>query len=420
MTRLLFVHQNMPGQYREMVSLLGRDPRHEILFLTQRDDFDLPGVRRVTYRAHHAPAKDAYGLSRVWEEAAGAGYGAALAAARLRDEGFAPDLILGHSGWGELTFLRQIWRDVPILGLFEYHHLQEGGPVGFDPQEPASAASPYLLRARNVIPHTALMTVDRGYSPTRWQRNSFPARFHPHLYVCHEGIRTDRLGPDADASIELGRAGRLTRADEVVTYVARNLEPMRGFHVLMRALPEILGARPRARVLIVGGRETSYGRKSGAEGGFRAEMERELGDRLDWGRVHMLGRVPYSAFRSIVQISRCHVYLTMPFVPSWSLLESMAMGAVVVGADVAPVRELVEDGRTGLLADFHDPGDLATKVIQVLADPAGHAELGRAARRDVIARHDFLNRCLPRHLEEMNALLPAGRRIDPPAAATGA
>ena len=416
MTRILLVHQNMPGQYREMMDVLARDPANEVVFLTQRRDIAAPpGVRKVEYRPHHRPAEGAYGLSRVWEEAAGAGYGAALAAQRLDREGVRPDVVLGHTGWGELLFLKQVWPHVPILGFFEYYYLAEGGPVGFDPEDPVDATTPYLLQARNAVPNAAIHAVDRGTCPTRWQRDTFPASFHPKLYVCHDGIRTDRLRPDPGARLELGRAGTLTRDDEVFTYMARNMERTRGFHVFMRALPDILAARPRARVLIVGGNEASYGRKSAAKGGFRAEMEAEVGDRVDWDRVHFLGRLPYDAYRQVIQLSRCHVYLTMPFVLSWSLLESMAMGATIVASDVAPVREAIAHGETGLLVDFHDPAALAAQVVEVLADPARFAHLGPAARDHVVRRYDFLGVCLPRHLREINALLPADRQIAPPA-----
>ena len=410
--RLLLVHQNMPGQYRELLAWLVARGGHEIVLLTQRRDMaDVPGVRVVPYRPHHAPDAGAYGLSKVWEAAAGTGYGAALAARGLGVGGFAPDLILGHSGWGELLFLREVFPDAPILGLFEYYYRATGGPVGFDPEEPPGPDAPYLLAARNAVPDATIQRVDRGVVPTRWQRDTFPPGIRDRLDLCHDGIRTDRLRPDPDAVLSLGRAGRVTRADEVVTYVARNLERTRGFHAFMRALPAIQAARPAARALIAGGSSASYGAPSRAEGGLRAEMEAELGARVDWERVHFLGRVPYDAFRRIVQVSRCHVHPTMPFVLSWSLLEAMASEAPIVASDVAPVREAVTHGETGLLVDFHDPAALAAQVVEVLADPACFARLGRAARAHVVAEYDFLSVCLPRQLALMNALLPPDRRL---------
>ncbi|MFW5881927.1 MAG: glycosyltransferase [Roseicyclus sp.] len=413
---LLFVHQNFPGQYRELFDWIVRQRAHRVVFLTQRRDCpEIEGAKIVVYRPHHKAAADAYALSSYWEDCVGAGYGAARACERLKAGGFRPDIILGHVGWGELTFMKQVWPDVPILGLFEYFYLAEGGSVGFDPEFPASPDARFVMHARNVVNFANIETVDRGVSPTRWQRDTFPASFHGKLDVCHDGIRTDRLGPDPEAQVGLGRLDRpLTREDEVFTYVARNMEPTRGFHVFMRALPQILEARPGARALIIGGNETSYSRKSAAEGGYRSEMEREVGDRVDWDRVHFLGRVPYASFRQVVQISRCHIYLTVPFVLSWSLLEAMAMGATVVASDVAPVREAVSHGRTGLLVDFFQPEALARQVVEVLADPAAFAPLGAAARTHVSETYDFHTVTLPQHVARMNAFLPRARRIGMP------
>ena len=219
-----------------------------------------------------------------------------------------------------------------IIGFFEYFYRTTGGLVGFDPDNPAGEHAGFFAHARNVVPYANLDVVDLGHSPTIWQRDRFPESFHDKIYVCHDGIRTDRLRPNPRASISLGRLPRpLTRDDEVITYIARNMERARGFHIMMRALPKILSERPNARILMIGGNETSYGRESTHPGGLRGEMEEELGDSVDWSRVHFLGRVPYEDLCTIVRISRCHIYLTMPFVLSWSLLEAMAMQATVVG-----------------------------------------------------------------------------------------
>lgn len=411
---LLFVHQNMPGQYRELIQWLAAQGGHEIVFLTQRKDAPkLQGVKTVIYRPHHAPAKDAYGLSKVWEEATGAGFGAAMAAREIeRKQGFRPDIVIGHTGWGELTFFKEIWPEVPILGFFEYFYRTHGGPVNFDPEEPSTEHTPFLLHARNAVPFANIQTVDLGHVPTQWQQSMFPESFHDKFFVCHDGIRTDLLGPDPDVSLALGRLDRpLTRADEVFTYMARNLERTRGFHVFMRALPKILAERPNARVLVIGGNDVSYGKKSTHPRGLRGEMEAEVGHLLDWDRVHFLGRVPYSKYCQVIQLSRCHIYLTMPFVMSWSLLESMAMQATIVASDVAPVREAVTHGETGMLVDFFDPDALAAQVVDVLANPQAYAHLGPAARGAVVENYDFLTRCLPEQIARINSLVPEAKRI---------
>ncbi|MDE4063327.1 MAG: glycosyltransferase family 4 protein [Pseudophaeobacter sp. bin_em_oilr2.035] len=412
--KLLFVHQNMPGQYRELITWLAARPEgHEIYFLTQRSDVKLPGVTTVTYKAHHQPAKDAYGLSKDWEAAAGTGIGAALAARQLKDtRGWSPDIIIGHTGWGELTFLKEVWPDVPMIGFFEYFYRTSGGLVGFDPDNPPNDQAGFFAQARNTVPYTNIHTVDLGHTPTYWQRDRFPESFHDRMYVCHDGIRTDRLQPDPEASISLGRLDRpLTRDDEVITYVARNMERARGFHIMMRALPKILKERPNARVLMIGGNETSYGAESKHPEGLRGEMEDELQGQIDWSRVHFLGRVPYDALCDIIRISRCHIYLTMPFVLSWSLLEAMSMQATVVAADVAPVREAVTHGETGMLVDFFDPDALGAQVVDVVANPGSYAHLGPNARAHVVETYDFLTRCLPEHIAQINALVPEEKRI---------
>jgi glycosyltransferase involved in cell wall biosynthesis len=414
---ILFVHQNMPGQYRELVQWLAATGQHRIYFLTQRKNApDLPGVETRKYQTHRTPAKDAYGLSRVWEEATGAGFGAAVAARRIElQEGFRPDIVVGHVGWGELTFFKQIWADVPIIGFFEYYYNLTGGSVGFDPDEPISDHAPFMMHARNAVPLANIETVDLGHCPTYWQRDRFPRSFHDRMYVCHDGIRTDKLRPDPDVSLGLGRLSReLTRKDEVVTYVSRNLERTRGFHIFMRSLPRILRERPEARILIVGGNDVSYGGKSQHPGGLRAEMEAEVGKNLDWDRVHFLGNIPYPLYQKMIQLSRCHIYLTMPFVLSWSLLESMSMGATIVASDVAPVREAITHNETGLLVDFFDPDAVAAQVVKVLANPQDYAHIGKAARDHVVKEYDFLTKCLPEHIAQINALVPLDKQIRMP------
>jgi len=411
--KLLFVHQNMPGQYREILTWLAAQGRHELVFLTQRPNIQIKGVKTVTYRVHHQASKDSYGLSKDWEDAAGAGLGAAMALRSFeKSDGFKPDIVIGHTGWGELLFVKEIWPDVPVIGFFEYFYNTTGGLVGFDPDSPSNDQAGFFAKARNTVPYASIESVDLGHVPTYWQRDRFPASFHDRMYTCHDGIRTDRLLPDPKASIGLGRLEHpLTRADEVVTYVARNMERARGFHIMMRALPQILKDRPKARVLMIGGNETSYGPESKHSNGLRGEMEEELGDSVDWNRVHFLGKVPYDDLCRIIRISRCHIYLTMPFVLSWSLLEAMSMQATVVAADVAPVREAVTHGETGMLVDFFDVQALASQVVDVLENPGTYTHLGPNARAHVGETYDFLSRCLPEHIAQINALVPAAKRI---------
>ncbi|MEL6464920.1 MAG: glycosyltransferase family 4 protein [Pseudomonadota bacterium] len=409
----LFVHQNMPGQYRELIQWLAAQNEHDIVFLTQRKKApQFAGVRTVTYTPHHVAKDDAYGLSKAWEAAVGSGFGAVQALKKIVEAGFVPDIVIGHIGWGEMTFFREVLPDTPMIGLFEYYYLTHGGPVNFDPESPSNDHTPYLLSARNVVPQVNINVVDLGHSPTYWQRDRFPKPFHDKIYVCHDGIRTDTLRPDPEAHVTLGRIGRpLTRKDEVVTYMSRNLETTRGYHQFMRAVPHIQKARPNARILVIGGNDASYGGKNTHPGGLRGQMEKEVGHLIDWDRLHFLGQVPFESYQSIIQISSCHLYLSMPFVLSWSLLESMSMEATIVASDVAPVREAIEHGKTGLLVDYFDPKAIAAQVVDVLENPRDHAHLGPAARQHVVDTYDFETVCLPEHIRQINALVPAAKQI---------
>jgi glycosyltransferase involved in cell wall biosynthesis len=202
--------------------------------------------------------------------------------------------------------------------------------------------------------------------------------------------------PDPNAWIQLQRDGvRLSCGDEVLTFVNRNLEPYRGFHVFMRALPRILAQRPRSHVLIVGGDEVSYGSRPVGGGTWRQRLLAEVGAGLPAGRVHFLGRLPYRDYLRVLQVSACHVYLTYPFPLSWSCIEAMSAGCAVVASRTPPVEEFVEHGRNGWLVDFFDADGLAEQVARVLSDPAQSMPVRQEARRRVVERCDFAAHSLP-------------------------
>lgn len=410
---ILLIHQNVPGQYKHLARWLADTGAHRIVFLTQRRQFPpMPGITVVPYTPDHKPAEDAYGLSSYYEACCATGHKVARLCRKLDSEGFRPDVVIGHCGWGEMLFIKDVWPDAPMMCLFEYFFTASGGLVGFDPEYPASPNAAFLTRARNAVHYMSYGLCDAGHTATKWQRNTFPRHFHDKIKVVHEGVRTSDLKPNAQATVTLGRlANKVTRADEIFTFAARNLEPARGFHIFMRALPLILARRPEARALIIGASDVSYGNKPGEPGGYRAAMEREVGQRIDWERVHFVGQVPYGLFTAALQLSRCHIYLTAPFVLSWSLLEAMSVGATVVASDTAPVREVMEDARTGFLVDFFSPDDLAERVADVLAHRDNHAAIGRAARNHAVRSYDFATVCLPAFLDHLNGILPRRHRL---------
>jgi glycosyltransferase involved in cell wall biosynthesis len=355
--RILFLHQNFPGQFHHVAQALAASGAHHPLALIPTDNQrpqSIP-VRRYPWRAVQHVRRS--GLASHYVDCAGRGAVVADALLTLKSEGYEPDLVVGHGGWGETLFVRDVWPDVPILLHAEFFHRGEGLDVGFDPEtaDPDPAHSARLARARSVVMLQALTDATRGVAPTRWQRDTFPMPLRQKIDVIHEGVDIDLVRPDVSASLSLRRdAVPLRPGDEIVTYVARNLEHYRGFHIFMRALPAILGARSQARVVIVGGDEVSYGPRPSRGTTWRQILLQELAGRLDVNRVHFVGRVPHARFVELMQVSAAHVYLTYPFVLSWSMLEAMSAGALVIGSRTAPVEEVITDGHNGMLRDFFD------------------------------------------------------------------
>ncbi|WP_245442812.1 hypothetical protein [Methylobacterium terrae] len=258
--RVLFVHQNFPGQYRHVAPALAARPGTEVVALGINAAPALPGVRHLRYAVSGRSTPGIHPLAASFETATLRGEAAARAASMLKAEGFTPDVICGHSGWGETLFLKDVWPQARLLTFAEFFYSASGADSGFDPEFPVPEDDALRTRARNAGQLVAFEASDRLVSPTAWQASRIPAIFRDRLEVIHDGIDTDRLRPDRGARIALGR-DRLSLGvgDEVVTFVNRNLEPYRGYHSFMRALPEILRRRPRARAVIVGGSDTSYG-----------------------------------------------------------------------------------------------------------------------------------------------------------------
>ncbi len=238
-----------------------------------------------------------------------------------------------------------------------------------------------------------------GLSPTEWQKSSLPDIYKPRVSVIFDGIDTGFITPDAAAVFRLPDGREVRAGDEVLTFVNRNLEPYRGFHVFMRALPAIQKARPGAVTLIVGGDEVSYGSRPKGGGSWRETMLREVGDRLDMSRIVFLGRIPYGDYRQLLRVSRVHAYLTYPFVLSWSMLESMAAENLVIASATPPVTEVIRDGGNGLLVDFFDVEGWARTISRALERPGEYTDVRMQARRDILARYDLANVCLPEQLK---------------------
>jgi len=270
--------------------------------------------------------------------------------------------------------------------------------VNFDPEFPATLDDRCRIRLKNSTQLIGLEYADAGISPTLWQKSQYPLDWQPRIRQLHDGIDTARACPDAAAVLKVGDM-QLSRADEVITYVARNLEPYRGFHTFMRAIPLLLQQRPKAHIVVVGGNDVSYGRKPVGAATYRELYQAEWGSDVDTSRVHFLGKLPYEHYLQVLQVSSLHIYLTYPFVLSWSLLEAMSAGCVVLGSDTAPVKEVITEGDNGFLADFFDAKKLAARACELLQNRAALEQVRVNARTTVVEKYDLQSRCLPDMLD---------------------
>ena len=406
--RILFVHQNFPGQYLHIVQRLARQGGHQLVALGINPlDPERRLPEALNYFRYSLSQGNTQGVHR-WvmemETKAIRGEGCARAADELKAKGFTPDLICAHPGWGEALFLKAVWPDTPLLCYQEFFYNPNGFDSNFDPEfeQTSTWQDDARLMMKNAYLHLTLNQADWNLSPTHFQASSFPEQWQRRISVIHDGIDTQKASPNpAAAPLTLPDGTVLEQGQPIVTFVNRRLEPYRGCHTFLRALPALQEQCPEARIVIVGETKgVSYGTAC-PEGEWKDRFLAEIAGRYDPSRVHFTGSLPYSQFIPLLQLSACHVYLTYPFVMSWSLLEAMACGCAVVGSATAPVQEVIGHGENGLLVNFFSPGDLAAAVVELLRNRERAAAFGAAARRTVQRRYD-LDVCLQRQLALMD------------------
>jgi glycosyltransferase involved in cell wall biosynthesis len=410
----LFIHQSFPGQYAHLVRSLASRRGNTIYFISLPKEAEAPAnVRRLIYEKPQPGPVNCHLLTQELDAAIRVGATVADVCRNLREDGVRPDLIIGHSGWGEMLFVKEIFPDAPVLSYFEFYYHVHGADMNFDPEFTSHFFGAEKVRTRNGVNLMTFDASDWGHTPTQWQRSLLPPEFRSRVTVLHEGVDTKFVKPSRSAAFDVGKR-RLTRRDEVITYVARSLEPYRGFHVFMRALPEILRRRPQAHVVVVGTDAASYGGASAPDKSHRQILLEELGGKIDLSRVHFVGQLPYDRYLKLLQVSSVHVYLTYPFILSWSFIEAMSAGCLIVGSSTPPVMEVLQDRRNGLAVDFFSTSDLADRVDEVLEHPTRMQKLRDAARRTAIAKFDLKTRILPRWHKLFDDLI-AGRRprLDP-------
>lgn len=401
--RILFVHQNFPGQYLHIARALAAQGGHQLVALRlQSPGAKLPRLKGVQV-VGYGPRRGSTATMHPWaidlETKVIRGEACAEAVEKLLAEGFAPELICGHAGWGECLFLKDLLPDVPLLTYQEFFYRARNLDLDFDPefQPPLGWRQCARNRIKTANPLLNLIASDWSVTPTHFQHATFPASWRPRISVIHDGIDLARIAAAATTTELALPDGTVLRAGEpTVTFVNRRLEPYRGCHTFLRAIPAIQAAAPQARIVIVGdSRGVSYG-SACPQGEWKEVFLKEIEGRYDPSRVHFTGLLPYASFLPLLRLSAVHVYLTYPFVLSWSLMEALASGCAVVGSATAPVQEVIRDGHNGLLVDFFSPGDLAAAVAELLQQPQRRRQLGAAAA--TAARAYGLEQCLPRQL----------------------
>jgi len=414
--RILFIHQNFPGQFKYLAPALaakGHDVTAMIMKKGQRQTWK--GVKIVPYVASKSTTRGIHPWVVDFETKIIRGEACFEKACELRDEShYFPDLVVAHPGWGESLFLKEVWPEARLALYCEFFYRADGADSGFDPEfsQQHDERARCRLRIKNTNNLLHFEQADAAISPTAWQAGTFPEPFRSKISVIHDGIDTNHARPDPKVQMTIrtaaGRVVKLSRRDEVITFVNRNLEPYRGFHIFMRSLPKLLRERPDARVLIVGQDGVSYGAKPENAKSWKEVFMNEVRPSIseqDWQRVHFLGKLPYRDFISLLQISTVHVYLTYPFVLSWSLLEAMSCGCAIVASDTAPVQEVIIHDHNGRLVNFFDHASIVDEICFLAENPQTRSRLGSEARASVIQNYDLQTVSLPRQLNWIESLV---------------
>jgi len=387
---ILFIHQNFPGQYKHLARYFAEDEANTVVAICQGyapiTQAPPSNIKALIYKPSRSITKGIHGYVSLIESAVLNGQEVARKFVALKKNGFTPDICFAHGGWGESLFFKDIFPNTPLVAYCEFFYHTTGIDINFDPEFPSGLDSLLKTRMKNMVPLLTLENCDTAISPTKWQKQLFPKEYLPKISVIHEGIDASIVKPDPNSTFILPDGTVLDRSMEIITYTSRNLEPYRGFHIFMRALEIICQRRPNCHVLITGGDSVSYGSKLPNGQNYREKMLAEVD--IDLNRVHFLGKIPYDRHINMLQVSLIHIYLTVPFVLSWSMLEAMSAGCLILGSDTTPVKELIKDGDNGLLFDYFSPQQIADQVDKVFSDPDKVAHIRTNARNFIIKHYN--------------------------------
>lgn len=393
---ILFLHRNFPAQFKHVIAELKKDSKNKIVFITANNNIEIPGIKKITYKVEKQNENEEY--LDYYSDAIGHAKAAAEEILKLKEAGFIPDIIYGHD-WGPTIFVKDIFPNVPFLCYFEWFYTTEGADLGFDGRIP-NVYTKSKVRCKNSSILMNLCSCDAGIVPTKWQKTQFPNEFSNKLQVIYDGIDTNLCKPDNSATFSIGNL-ELSQNDEVITYTARGLEPYRGFPQLMMTIKKLQIIRPNVHFVIAGEDKAFYG--GNLEGTTYKEF---MLDKLniETKNVHFVNTLPFEEYLKILQISSAHIYLTYPFVLSWSMLEAMACGCCIIASNTKPVTEIITDNINGLLADFYNIDEIVNKVIFALENNAEAKSIRQNARTTILEKYS-LKKMLPKQINLINNLI---------------
>ena len=398
--KFLFSHRNFPAQFRHIMIELAKDSKNEIIFITgTKNDVQIRGIKKFVYKPKREVAEDCHRYLRNYEDNVIHGQAAAEVAIALKKKGFVPDVMYVHA-WGNSMFLKDIFPETPLVNFCEWYYNAHNSDIDFINKD-ISYDKLAMTRCRNAQIALDMIACDKGIAPTEWQKSQFPKDFNNKIEVIHDGIDTDYFIPNSDAILKIPNSNiELSAKDEVVTYATRGMEPYRGFPQFMEMAEKLLKRRPNVHIVIGGQDRVCYGALP-PEGTYKELMLKKLD--LDMSRVHFTGGLPYGEYKKLLQISSAHVYLTYPFVLSWSMLEAMSTACCIVGSKTAPVEEVIQDNKNGFLVDFFDIDSLVDKVEYVLNNQEKVLTIRENARKTVVEKYD-LKKLLPQHINIIKSL----------------
>jgi glycosyltransferase involved in cell wall biosynthesis len=458
--KALLIHQNFPGQYLYLAQYLRNMGGHEVVGIGEAKNIkargSIRGITTIGYPTPDPAGEKTHHYLQSTEAAVRRGQAVARSMLDLKKQGFTPDVICVHPGWGEGLFVRDVFPATPILEFCEFYFRAGQADLDFDPEFPDPPRRLYSIRLLNTPQIMSLLTANACQCPTRWQASRYPQYIQEKIHIIHDGVDTVYMQPATDAKLVIiplnepgesrvfgyylpkngsarpgvdnngqppaeaapqgqgdgqapdgvdnkltcvlelaegdvpsGEPIAFTARDKVITYIGRNLEPYRGFHVFLRAVPELQRLHPDAHILIVGKDGVSYSPTLPEGQTYKSRYMKEMQGKIDLSRVHFLGRIPYPALRAMYCISSAHVYLTYPFVLSWSMLEAMSCRSLVIGSRTPPVEEVIRHGENGLLFNFFDSQEMVKTIDMALREPEAYAEVRRKARETVVQGYEL-------------------------------